>query len=272
MSTRLAALTLAAATLFAAVPLAGQSIAERILRTSGDVRLSFKPRPDVCGDGGPTIYMMDSSGQRRVHYSSSGNSRTIGSRYADEWAPVCEEGPVRVALTVDAGSVTSVRMYVGGQWRTAGTATDLGIVAARDAANALVALAEQSDRRSSDLLLAATLADSADTAAQLLRLARNHDLPRTTRRSAIFWLGQAAADQATTGLREIIDSDDDVDVRKHAVFSLSQLPRDKSVPILIDIVRKRGDSRIVKQAVFWLGQTDDPRAVALFEELLLTRK
>lgn len=253
-----------------ATPATGQSIADRIMRTSGDVRFSFKSRPNVCGDGGPTIYVENRNGERSVHFRTSTSS--INTRYSDEWTAPCENGPVRVAVTIQNDTVRSVRTYVGGNWRSAGDAVDLGQLSARDAASALVTIAERANRRAGDLLFAATLADSADVNRELFRIARNNDLNRETRRAALFWVSQSASHAAVAGLREIIESDDDVEVRKQAVFAISQLPKNESVPALIDIVRKRGDARIVKQAIFWLGQTDDPRVVAFLEELLLARK
>ena len=267
-----ATMILAAATL-AAGNAQAQSLASRIARIDGDVRLSFAARPGVCGDGGPTIYMQESGGRRTVHYRGNGNSySTTSDKYRDEWVEECEVGPVRVALTMQDGSPISVRTYVGGRWRDTGSATDLGQVPAREAANALLSLAERATRKGSEAIFAATLADSSDMGPQLLRMARNQDLPRETRRNVVFWLGQVASEKATANLREIIDSDDDVEVRKQAVFALSQRPADESVPALISVIRKGGDARIVKQALFWLAQKDDPRALTLLEELILSKK
>ena len=87
----------------------------------------------------------------------------------------------------------------------------------------------------------------------------------------MFWLAQAAGDAAVEGLEGIVlDEDEDFEVRKSAVFALSQLPDDEGVPILVRVARTHHDPRILKQAIFWLGQSGDPRAVALFEELLTT--
>jgi len=57
-------------------------------------------------------------------------------------------------------------------------------------------------------------------------------------------------------------------VRETAVFALSQRPRDEGVPALIRIVKENRDPDLRRKAIFWLGQSDDPRAIALFEELL----
>jgi len=57
-------------------------------------------------------------------------------------------------------------------------------------------------------------------------------------------------------------------VRESAAFALSQRPHDEGVPALIRIARENPDPELRKKAIFWLGQSDDPRALALFEELL----
>ncbi|HSL68977.1 MAG TPA: HEAT repeat domain-containing protein, partial [Longimicrobiales bacterium] len=228
--------------------------------------------PGVCGDGAATIYIRDGAGGRRVTIHGD-NWNMSSSKYADEWMPLCNEGPVRIALTVDQNTVTSLRTYVAGEWQPRSGVTDLGRIGAREAADYLLKLAESgSSRISSSAIFAATLADSMQTAQRLLQIARNQDVPRNARRNAVFWLGQEAAEVATAGLREIIDSDDELEVREQAVFALSQRPADESVPALITLIRRDNvDPRIKKKALFWLGQKDDARALALIEEIL-TRK
>ena len=66
------------------------------------------------------------------------------------------------------------------------------------------------------------------------------------------------------------DEDGDFEVRKSAVFALSQLDNEEGVPSLIRVARTSPDPRIRKNAIFWLGQSEDPRAIALFEEILTT--
>ena len=60
----------------------------------------------------------------------------------------------------------------------------------------------------------------------------------------------------------------DRDVREQAVFALSQQPREVGVPALLQIARTNRDPDVRRKAFFWLGQTHDPRALALFEEVL----
>ena len=61
-------------------------------------------------------------------------------------------------------------------------------------------------------------------------------------------------------------------MREAAVFALSQRPRDESVPALIRVARTHRDPHIRKTALFWLGQSRDPRAIELFEEILISRQ
>jgi hypothetical protein len=107
-----------------------------------------------------------------------------------------------------------------------------------------------------------------DAARTLIAAARDHDLASEVRKSAVFWLGQTASERATEGLKSMI-SDENADVKKQAVFALSQMKTDKSLDALIDIARTSKDREVRKSALFWLGQSNDPRALKLFEEILL---
>ncbi|HEX4602271.1 MAG TPA: HEAT repeat domain-containing protein, partial [Gemmatimonadales bacterium] len=69
-----------------------------------------------------------------------------------------------------------------------------------------------------------------------------------------------------TGLTD--DSSVNRDVKEQAVFALSQRPREEGVPALIRVARANPDREVRRKALFWLGQSNDPRALALFEELL----
>ena len=251
---RAGGVTLAAALLLA--PAArSQSIERRVASApDGTVRMTFAAREGVCGNG------------RNV------NIRSRNDRESD-WESDCEHGPVRTVLTVRGGKVTKVATYVGGRWKAGtGAVTDLGTVPARDAADYLLAVAGQGTGGSNDAVFGATLADSADVWPGLLRIARNESLSRETRRTAIFWLGQAAGTAATASLDSIVSDDrGNREVRDAAVFALSQRPKDEGVPALIRIARNDRDPEIRKKAIFWLGQSDDPRAIALFEDLLTRR-
>ena len=243
-----------------------QSIASKVARVSnGTVRMSFKLKPGVCGSGNSISY----GGRGRTTWGDNWrNSRDV------EYDIDCSTGPARLVLDRRGGEISDVRFYVGGQWRPAGSdVVDLGMVPAREAADYLVSLA-QNERGSmgEKAVFPATLADSADVWPAFLKIARNPDVPRGTRRQTVFWLGQAAGDAATANLKDIVvDNSVDREVRESAVFALSQRPPDEGVPALITVVRTNKDPEIKKKALFWLGQSNDPRALDLIEELLTKR-
>jgi hypothetical protein len=229
--------------------LSGQTLSQRVAALGeGNLRLNFAAREGVCG-------------------SSQGISI---STHSDEWVEDCERGPVRVSLRVRSGRLIEAHTYVGGRWRAPeAQTTDLGTLPARSAASDLLALAERSDADADDLITAATLADSATVWPTLLRMARASSVPVETRRQAVFWLGQAAGEAAVRGLDSIVvDTSSDLEVRKQAVFALSQRPSEEGVPALIRVARTSPHPELRKTALFWLGQSEDPRALALFEEIL----
>jgi hypothetical protein len=251
---RLPRIPLAAAAPLFLLPasLAGQTLAARIRDAgAGPIHLSFAARPEVCGQGGRGITFRD------------------GDDQDDEWESDCERGPVRVSLRMRGGRVASAENYVGGRWKPGTGAVDLGLVSAPEAAAVLLALTVSAGDGAEDLVAAATMADSAVVWPTLLELARNPRAAEDTRRQAVFWLGHAAGVEATRGLDSIMrDRGGELEVRKQAVFALSQRPRDEGVPALIRIARTSREPEIVRTALFWLGQSDDPRALALFEEIL----
>jgi hypothetical protein len=223
----------------------------------GEVRVSFDAKPGVCGweDG---ISTRDSGGRTTLN----------GGRWRRE---ECLEGPVRVALVKRGGRVVRVHTRVGQPFRDRGErVTDLGTVDPGAAAEALLALAERAPNGEAgkDAIFPATLARGATVWPALLRIARRESVSRETRSTAVFWLGQEAAGAATRGLQEVVDADGDQEVRKQAVFALSRRPRDEAVPALIRIARTHRDPELRRTALFWLGQSGDPRALALFEEIL----
>jgi hypothetical protein len=242
----------------------GQSIASKVARvTNGTVRMTFAPKPGICGSGN-SIRSSNSRG-RTTWNDNWNNSPDV------EWGSDCNVGPARVVLDRRGGELTDLRFYVGGRWRPAASdVVDLGNVPAREAADYLLSIV-QNDRGSigRKAILPATLADSAVIWPTLIKIARNPDLPRESRTQAVFWLGQAAGDAATSNLNSLVlDNSVDREVREQAVFALSQRPRDEGVPALIAVAKTNKDPEIRKTALFWLGQSGDPRALDLFEQLL----
>ena len=239
----------------------GQGIVDRIAAApDGTVRLTYAVRDGICGDG--ESYIRD---------RSRGENNYIG-----EWSGKngwrqrpCDPGPGRVVISKVGGSITRVRVRVGGEWHNDGNRiTDLGSFSGPATAKALIALAVR-ERRAKEGIFGAIIADSAVVWPDLLALAKNTEVRTDTRKDAVFWLSQEAGDAATKGLSDLAgDEAENRDVRDQAVFALSQLPSDKGIPILIRLARSNRDPQVRRKALFWLGQSDDPRALALIEEIL----
>lgn len=241
----------------------------------GYVRMTFPLRPGVCGVGESVRVGRD---QRWVGNNWYGEFSGSAVRGRDvEWEKECETGPGRVVLDVSGGSVQSVRFYVGGRWRPADErVVDLGDVPADQAAGLLLRIAEGEGLRAEPnatraAIFPATLAADVVAWPALLRIAKDAERPREARRQALFWLGVGAGEAATAGLAELTD-DPDREVRLQAVHALSRRPADEGVPALIRIARTHKDPAMRRQAMHWLGRSGDPRAVALFEELLVAKR
>jgi hypothetical protein len=107
--------------------------------------------------------------------------------------------------------------------------------------------------------------------AKLIEIARS-DKSSDVRERALFWLAQRAGKEAASAIAEAVQEDPELEVKKKAVFALSQLPPDEGVPLLIEVAEKHPQPEVRKRAFFWLGQSNDPRALALFERVLLGKR
>lgn len=264
LSVRTPAIVGIATLLLAAGSAAGQSLGRRIAQApDGKVRLEFAARPDVCGHG---------------NYISRGNNSRMNwdsDRSEDvEYTEDCGSSPVRLVLEKSGGQVARLRTYVGGRWRApVGTVTDLGRVSTKDATDYLFSLTSSTSAKPArDAIFPLTLADSVVVWPGLLRLARDETRPNEIRTQSVFWLSQIAGESITANLAALTgDAAMDREIRKQAVFALSQRPSREGVPALIEIAKSNRDPEIRKNALFWLGQSHDPRALALFEEILSRR-
>lgn len=261
------ALVATIAGLLACSPVTGQPLGDRLAAVAdGTALLTFPVRDGVCGDGAGLIR----TGQgNRVHFEGG-----------NDWNSPCVPGPGRLVVEVRDGRVVDLATRVGGgSWsdaRGAGDltrATDLGAAAPTEVAGWLLDLARGSDGDpGEDAVFAATLVRGVEPWADLLAIARDETVPTDTREAAVFWLAHAAGEVAATDLEDLTDEDDvDLAVREAAVFALSQLDdEDRAVESLLKVYRVTGDPRIRRRALFWLGESADPRALALFETILLS--
>lgn len=228
---------------------AAQSLEDRIRDADAErVQFEFRARPGVCGDGhNLTIRHLDDDG---------------------DYGWDCDTGPVRVALSFDDGVVDRVKWKVGGRPRLARGAVELGEVDPQEAADYLLDLVDANRRGiADDALDAAVLARDVEIWPRLLRIARDRERRNDVRKTAIFWLGQAAGDKLTAELGDFIEDDsEDLELREHAIFALSQ--RDDSIERLMRIAKTHETPQLRRTALFWLAQHDEPEVIDLFEEIL----
>ena len=243
-----------------------QNVAQQVKSTrDGTVNMLFASQPGVCGDGETFISTgeTDDDGNHATYRQTRGGLNTTYG-YSDYRRRPCNEGPVRVALHVTNGEVDDIDTYVGGHYPE-----NAITVSAKSAVDYLLSLAESSSSTvGKHAIFPTIIADSVEPWPQLLHIAKNESVAREVRKNAVFWLGQAAGDKTTAGLKSLL-SDDDTEIRKQAVFALSQLRGDQSVGALIDVVKTNKDPQVRKTALFWLAQKNDPRVLALLEDILI---
>jgi hypothetical protein len=175
-----------------------------------------------------------------------------------------------VAAKVAGGRIRDLDTFVGGRWAARPDATDLGTLDPASAARLLLDLA-RTDRGEAgeDAIFPATMARGVVVWPELLQIARGEGFPTETREDATFWLGQMAGGAVAGDLEELTgDERIDLEVREAAVFALSELDGDAGFHALVRIARSDADPRIREKALFWLADSGDPRALALFEEIL----
>lgn len=260
--TRRGLLILAGLACVAAAPASAQdgALERRVARVEdGTVRFDFDARPgvEVCDQG--------------IRW---GGGR-IGWRHKDGWSDfVCEEGRVEVELELRDGRVRDVDVVRPGE-PTDRTTVALGRVEPWAAVDYLLSLAYRgaTNDAAEAAVLPAVLADVGEVWPVLLELARDAAVGEDVRRSALFWVGQEAAEAVVSGLSEVaLDGEEAQEVRNAAVFALSQRDDDESVPALIEIAQTGQEAETRKTAMFWLAQSGDPRVVSFFEEILLGGK
>lgn len=243
-------------------PVAGQ-IAE-VARSVGDGSFTFsypvRPGTRICGGTNHGLSLTDGVWISRDEGDERGELD-------------CREGSALLEVTLAGGLPIDVTLLAPGRSPDAGS-RELGRVAGREAVRWLlddVVRADPAlDREAVEgALVAAVIADSVVVWPELLEIARDRDAPARTRKSAIFWLGQEAADVVTAELVATAGDDSEAaDIREAAVFAISQGDPEESVPALMTLAREAPAADTRRSALFWLAQSDDPRVPAFFGEIL----
>lgn len=254
-----------AAVLSAPAPAAAQPLAERLARTPQDqaAAFTFPARSGVCG--GP-------------HFVRYGTSVTVsrGSYVysGDTESHPCESGPVRVTLHRAGAQIVGLEVGIGAD--DAGRqVTDLGAVSGAAAAEFLLGIVRTVEGRPGQAaLLPAMLAEGVDNTEALQALARNRDLTRATRTSALTWLGREAELQAESRQRELAsllvqvarDEGEAPAIRQHAMNVLGRGSHGPGIPALVELAGAN-DPWLARTATSALAGSGDPRARAHLRRL-----
>ncbi len=254
---RAIAAVVVAASLAPARDARAQSLADRIgSAPDGRVQFAFASRPGVCGDG------------RNYIQTSPNNFTGVMYGNSDYLRAACVAGPVRVVIDRADRLPLSVQTYVGPPDSTLRGVTDLGRVGAQEAANYLLSLATKVDGRAGrDALLPAVLADSANTAPELVAIARNTSIARETRRSALGYMGRSTDGLSTIPasvtdpiLAIARDETDNQSVRQSALGVLGRLDHGAGIAPLMELSQQTQSLWLAKEAVQTLARSGDPRA------------
>ena len=245
-----------------------QSLDARVASAKGSVGFEFDTRRNVCGNGTSINVSSDTTPGWNTRRSRSGIRMGRGS--SDDGS-LCVTGPARVVLQHTGPTATALTISVGG--RRVGADTELGDVAAAEAARYLLAIAPRlSGASGDDAVMGAAIADAPSSWRRMLEIARAGDASESSRKSAMFWLSQEATVAATSGLADVaLDDTNGGSVRSDALFYLAQRRNGEGIPALIRVVRESKSIKLRKDAIFHLAQSGDPRALELFESVLAGR-
>lgn len=251
------------ATLWGVRGIAAQSLDARVnVVRNGTVRLTFAAGVGVCGNGANWYRSRDGR-------SGTFNGMWSGAVANREVETSCDRGPVRIVVQREQGDTKAIRVYVGGRWRADTGVTDLGVVPARDAGRWLLQLAERGpDKVARSALQAATVGDSVDASATLLRMARDDSRSQELRSSAVYWLGELVGERVAASLDSMAYDAGDRDVRRAAIMAIARRHKDEAVPALIKLAETLPDRELRQTAVRALAQTREPEAIAWIERNL----
>lgn len=184
----------------------------------------------------------------------------------DRRSQTCSEGTAMAVLRLDDREIVDIDLEPAG---TGGVGSYLGAVRGDEAVEFFLMVARtQGSEGADDAVAPAALAEADPVWRDLLGLATDQGLRSEVRTSALFWVGQQAADAVTDGLDEIARKDPESEIRESAVFALSQRDDAESVPILMDLARTSEFGDVRRSALFWLSQSDDRRVPEFFAEIL----
>ncbi len=117
-------------------------------------------------------------------------------------------------------------------------------------------------------VLAIGIHQSAAQASSFLKEIVESEADDEVRSQAVFWLVEQEDENVLQFLTDIVERDRSSKVREQAVFALSRLDSDESTDVLINLARKHRDPQIRGKATFWLGQKASEKAGQALQEIV----
>lgn len=200
------------------------------------------------------------SGCRLEHTSGEQGSTVTNT------SPVMLEGPrsMYVFYRVENKAIGKVRTFTPECSIDAGGTTVYWISDAQPAQSVafLEAIAAGGDRHLTNGAIAAIAFHADASADRVLDALVAPDKPEETRRTAVFWLGNARGRHGYEVVAKIAHDDPSDRVREHAVFSLSESKEPDAVHAIIEIARNDKSPRVRGQALFWLAHSAQRQVAA----------
>lgn len=120
---------------------------------------------------------------------------------------------------------------------------------------------ERSHRLADQAMTAIALHQDPAADAALERFAAPQQ-PESTRKKALFWLGQARGRRGFEAVVKVARTDASDEVRKSAMFAISQSREAEGTETLIQFAKQDASATIRGEAIFWLSQKAGRKAAA----------
>jgi len=242
--------------------LQAQGLERRIAAAAGTAaQFHFPARAGVCGDGRTFI---------RLDHESWYGSMNDYTRLQP-----CEAGPVRVVVVKGGGETLKLETYVGPLVQGPDI-VDLGRVPASEAVAYLGSLAQRGEGRvARDAIFPLGIADSAEVTPLLVRLVRDGERPRETRRAALSAIVRRRAARDAMPANDLVallaevarNEAEHNNFRQSVVGTLGRLDRGEGIPTLIQMSGNASDAWLARQATDALARSGDPRGRRTVREL-----
>ncbi len=131
--------------------------------------------------------------------------------------------------------------------------------------------AGDADMRVRERAVSALASSREPEAAQLLIAFAKSAPDARLRARAVADLGRKSGPAVVAALTGVIRNEPDQTVRKRAFSALEAMPDGEGVPALVEMAKSASDPETRKQAMLALEHSRDPRATALFEDMLAGR-